>query len=249
MCAFPVPLSVASEPSSRAADRLEKSFFARAFFTFEVKSRLANQPLTRFFTVQSEKFRRNHAAKNQTKERHMETTKQTVPNLTPEQRERCREVLETHTLHNACEVLAEPPPIGIGARISPATACRLKRSLALEQVLDERADLRSQAEVLAREEKSEHVRDAAIQLVRERAFQCALSGEANLLQLSRVLQQLDQLEKRAPAAPDLAALRLQVAKRALLRLDDLGAIRSNKALNAEQQTLMVADRLFGELRQ
>jgi hypothetical protein len=171
-----------------------------------------------------------------------------VPNLTPEQRERCREVLDQQTLQAACDTLAQPPPAGIGVRMSLSTASRLKKSFELEDFLLERADIHSQAEILAREQKNEHLRQAALQTVREKVFQLALSRDANLLHISRVLQQLDRLEKTVAPALDLTALRLQVSKRALLRLGDLNVIRSNKALTPEQQMLMVADRLFGECR-
>jgi hypothetical protein len=178
----------------------------------------------------------------------METT-HIIPNLTPEQKERCREVLDKHSLPDARSILAEPPPRGLGIDISNPTLCRLKKRLELEDNLAERVDIHAHAGVLARTEKNEDVRKAAIETLADKAFQLSLSKDPAMLQTAcRILQYVDKLEKSATPNYDLAELRLQVAKRVIHRLDEFNTFRSDKTISVERLILMIADRLFDPIK-
>jgi hypothetical protein len=100
---------------------------------------------------------------------------QIIPNLTAEQWEQCRVVLEEQSLRDAQKVLAQPPPQGIGIHMSVATLGRLKQRLALEDFFDQRQDTRLQTDALAQAEKAAHVQDATVEMLRQKAFQLALS--------------------------------------------------------------------------
>jgi hypothetical protein len=76
-----------------------------------------------------------------------------IQNLTPEQLDSCREILDEHSFTDARDILAEPPPRGIGVTMSRATLCRLKKRLELDEVLSERQHIASDAgNILAPEE-------------------------------------------------------------------------------------------------
>jgi hypothetical protein len=100
---------------------------------------------------------------------------QIIPNLTAEQWEHCREVLEELSLRDAQKLLAQPPPQGISIYMSVATLGRVKQKLALEDFFDQRQDTRLQTDALAQAEKAAHVQDATVEMLRQKAFQLALS--------------------------------------------------------------------------
>src|SRR5207244_4420520 len=108
-----------------------------------------------------------------------------IQNLTPEQLDSCREILDEHSFTDARDILAEPPPRGIGVTMSRATLCRLKKRLELEEVLSERQHIASDAgNILAPEETTAKIRQASFQTLRDKAFRLALSNEAEKLRLA-----------------------------------------------------------------
>jgi hypothetical protein len=172
-----------------------------------------------------------------------------IQNLTPEQLDSCREILDEHSFTDARDILAEPPPRGIGVTMSRATLCRLKKRLELEEVLSERQHIASDAgNILAPEETTAKIRQASFQTLRDKAFRLALSNEAEKLRLAcRILQHVDKFEKGAARNIDMAEFHLKIAKRVLRRLDEFESIRSNKSYTEERIVTMFVDRLFDPL--
>jgi hypothetical protein len=174
----------------------------------------------------------------------METT-HIIPNLTQEQKERCREVLDKNSLPDARAILADSPPRGIGIDMSNPTLCRLKKRLQMEDFVAERVDIHASAGLLARAEKNDEVRKAAIEVLKDKAFQLSLSNDPGQLQTAcRILHHIHDLEKSNTPNYDLAELRLQVAKRVIHRLDEFNTLRGNKTISVERLIVMIADRLF-----
>src|SRR5205814_4497582 len=121
---------------------------------------------------------------------------QIIPNLTPEQWERCREVLEEQSLRDARKSLAQPMPQGIGIDVSVATLGRLKQKLALEDFFHQREDTRLQTDALAQAEKAAHVQDATVDMLRQKAFHLALSKDPDDQQRAcRILRELVLIER------------------------------------------------------
>lgn len=99
----------------------------------------------------------------------MKTVQHIIPNLSREEKDRVRSILEMENATPAIETLAQPAPAGIGIRMSNATLSRLKQKLESEAILCERGDIREQANALAREEKNQDLRLAAATLLREKS--------------------------------------------------------------------------------
>src|SRR4051812_9281239 len=174
----------------------------------------------------------------------METT-HIIPNLTPEQKERCREVLDKHSLPDARSILAEPPPRGLGIDVSNPTLCRLKKRLELEDNLAERVDIHAHAGVLARTEKNTDVRKAAIETLADKAFQLSLSNDPATRQTAYlILQNVEKKQKSAALNYKLAEHPIQVTKLIIHRLDNFNTFRADKTINMERLILMIADRLL-----
>jgi hypothetical protein len=126
-----------------------------------------------------------------------------IPNLSDEQKKRARQILEKESFSIAREILAEPPPSGLGMELSKATLSRLKQRLELEDQLASMADLRPQAGAIATEQPVGDLRAASLVLLKEKAFQLALSNDPTAIELScRILRSLQRLEPAHPSAPE-----------------------------------------------
>jgi hypothetical protein len=180
-----------------------------------------------------------------------------IPNLSDEQKEIARRILQKHDFPTALELLAEPPPNGIGIQMSKATLSRLKRRLELEAQLAELGDARSQATAIAREKQLDELQTASLVLLKEKAFQLALSNDPLGLELScRILRDLHRMEKSAAVPPTTAMpensqvrteeFRLEIARTVLLHFGEIGSVRGNPGLSEERKLQMIRERLFNK---
>jgi hypothetical protein len=184
----------------------------------------------------------------QRKETNMHSTTPVLQELTPEQRQRCRELLEENTFQKAREILAQPEPAGIGINFSVGTFSRLKQQLELEDFFHQRQDTRSQTDALAQGEKAAHVQDVAVEMLRQKAFQLAFSKDPDDHQRAcRMLRELALVERDSAHRKnyDMATLRLQIAKRVVHALDDFVTLRTRPGMTMERLMATIADRLFG----
>jgi hypothetical protein len=181
------------------------------------------------------------------KEKEKMNTSHIIPNLTDEQKEIARRILQRHDFLTALELLAESPPNGIGIEMSKATLSRLKRRLELEAQLAELGDARSQATAIAREKQIDELQTASLVLLKEKAFQLALSNDPLGLELScRILRDLHRMEKSVPVAPttsppEQSQIRteeqcLEIAQTVLLHFAEIGSIRGNPGWSEERNS-------------
>ena len=171
-----------------------------------------------------------------------------LPNLTEAQKARAREILERESYPIAAEILAEPPPTGLGIRMSKATLSRLKRRLEIEADLEALDQTCSQAAAIASQSAPE-LQSASLVLLKEKAFQLALLKDPAALDLScRILRNVHRIESKASpeVQKDTGPIEefwLDLARVVLLRFDEIGSIRGNPALNQDRKIQLVRERL------
>lgn len=168
--------------------------------------------------------------------------------LTKEQKDIARPILEKESCTKAAEILAEPPPKGIGLSMSRATANRLKERLELEKHLDDMGDTAPEAAGIAAEKPVGDFPAATLVLLKEKAFKLVLSNDPFAIDLScRILRHLCRLEPAGSAAAPLLTLELclRIAEKVLFHANDLASVHTDGALDHKGRVQIVAEMLFG----
>lgn len=172
-----------------------------------------------------------------------------IPQLTKEQKDIARRILQKESGATALALLAEPPPNGIGLQISKATFFRLKQRLELEAQLAELGDIRPQAAAIAAEKPLEDLDIASRVLLKEKAFQLVLSNDPFGIDLScRILRNLQRLEQAAASRPDPSRVseevRLHVAALMLRFQPHFDLIQAQSSLSFDEKAHLLSHKLL-----